>query len=40
MAQDDTGMKVRHSAGIISDTGVQQWTMPVNTLPYLTFRGF
>ena len=26
-----------HSAGIISETGVQQWTVPVNTLPYLTF---
>ena len=25
-----------HSAGIISETGVQQWTVPVNTLPYLT----
>ena len=39
MVQDDTRMKVRHSAGIILDTGVQQWTVPVNTLPYLTLQG-
>ena len=26
------------SAGIISETGVQQWTVPVNTLPYLTLH--
>lgn len=30
------GQRRTRSAGIISDTGVQQWTVPVNTLPYLT----
>ena len=32
------GRRRTRSAGIISETGVQQWTVPVNTLPYLTWN--
>ena len=32
------GRRRTRSAGIISETGVQQWTMPINTLPYLTWN--
>ena len=31
------GRRRTRSAGIISETGVQQWTVPVITLPYLTY---
>ena len=30
------GRRHTRSAGIISGTGVQKWTRPVNSLPYLT----
>ena len=30
------GRRHTRSAGIISGTGVQKWTRPINSLPYLT----
>ena len=33
------GRRHTRSAGIISGTGVQKWTRPVNSLPYLTLHG-